>query len=222
MIKRPSWCPLSDLSSGYVIGATPFATRTSRLHGVEFDTVLFDEASQITLPLAIMGMLTARRAIFFGDHEQLPPVLTTRMGSAALRESVFAHLSGHSFDTMLTETYRLNAALVAWPSATFYGGALRPANEAVAARCMVYDPPPAHLETLLDPAEPLVFVDLRHRNTTTRSRTEAILVADLVAALLTSGVPPDEIGVVVPYRAQRREIRSQLGVAVPDAASRQS
>lgn len=59
--------PFAELEKGYVIGATPFALRTNRLSGIEFETVIFDEASQITLPLAIMGMLSAKRFVFIGD-----------------------------------------------------------------------------------------------------------------------------------------------------------
>lgn len=58
---------LADLEGGYVVGATPFAARGGRLNGVSFDTVIMDEASQITLPLAIMRMLKAERYLFVGD-----------------------------------------------------------------------------------------------------------------------------------------------------------
>ena len=63
----------------------PFATQTRRLGHVEFDTVLFDEASQITLPLAVMGMLAAQRYIFVGDHRQLPPVVVAQGGDTLVQ-----------------------------------------------------------------------------------------------------------------------------------------
>jgi DNA replication ATP-dependent helicase Dna2 len=211
--------PLTELSGSYVIGATPFATRTQRLSGVEFDTVIFDEASQITLPLAVMGMLAAKRFIFIGDQHQLPPVLTTRQSGGAFRDSVFGVLVDRSFDTMLDETYRMNAELTAWPSAQFYEGLLRSSGAATRRR-IVYPTSPVRFADILDPAEPKVFVDLKHRNATTRSHAEASLVADLIVTLLECGVPATEIGVVAPYRAQGREIRNLLRTVVPDASVR--
>ncbi|MGQ9549256.1 MAG: DEAD/DEAH box helicase [Roseiflexus sp.] len=212
--------PLIELNGGYAIGATPFATRTRRLTGVEFDTVIFDEASQITLPLAIVGMLVAKRTIFIGDHKQLPPVLTARHREAWLRASVFGVLVGRRFDTMLEETYRMNAELTAWPSQQYYSGQLRCASEKVAQRRIVYRRPPARFSAILDPEAPKVFVDLRHRNATTSSMAEASLICDLIAELLTCGIEPDEIGVVTPYRAQARIIRNMLRLIIPDSERR--
>ena len=211
--------PLTELGGAYVIGATPFATRTQRLSGVEFDTVIFDEASQITLPLAVMGMLAAKRFIFIGDQKQLPPVLTTRQSGGAFRNSVFGALVDRGFDTMLEETYRMNAELTAWPSDQFYEGVLRSSGSAIQRR-ITYPTKPARFADILDPSEPKVFVDLKHRNATTRSHAEANLVADLIVTLLEAGISAQEIGVVAPYRAQGREIRNILRSAIPDAAVR--
>jgi len=212
--------PLADEKGGYVVGATPFATRTRRLSGVEFDTVIFDEASQITLPLAIMGMLAGHKYIFFGDQKQLPPVLTTRLTGGALRDSVFGYLAGSNFDTMLTESYRLNEALTAWPSQQFYDGLLTavPAN---ARRQIDYPTPPARLRQILDPDEPKVFWDMAHHNNTVYSYREAYAVVDLITTLLACGVSAAEIGVVAPYRAQGRLIRNLLRQFVPEPAVRQ-
>jgi DNA replication ATP-dependent helicase/nuclease Dna2 len=203
-----------------VIGATPFALRTSRLSGVEFETVIFDEASQITLPLAIMGMLAAKRFILIGDHKQLPPVFQTiHHGNPLLRESIFGLLAGRGFDTMLSETYRLNTDLVEWPSRVFYNGELTPVP-AVADRRIEYPNPPQRLAEILDPHHPKVFLDLQHRNSTTHCQAEASIVVDLVHTLLMSGIAANEIGIVAPYRAQGREIRDLLRKALPDATTR--
>jgi DNA replication ATP-dependent helicase Dna2 len=74
---------------------------------------------------------------------------------------------------------------------------------------------------ILDPVHPAVFVDLYHRNSTTRNYREADLTVDLIAELLQAGLRPGEIGVVVPYRTQGREIRNRLALAIPDATARQ-
>ena len=211
--------PLADEKGGYVVGATPFATRTKRLSHIEFDTVIFDEASQITLPLAIMGMLAGQKYIFFGDQQQLPPVLTTRLTGGALRDSVFGYLADGNFDTMLTETYRLNAELTAWPSQHFYEGQLTAAPH-VAQRRLNYRQPPTRLANILAPDAPKIFWDMGHHNNTVYSQKEAYAVVDLITTLLECGLPAAEIGVVAPYRAQGRLIRNLLREYVPETAVR--
>jgi DNA replication ATP-dependent helicase Dna2 len=204
-----------QIASGYIIGATPFSTRTNRLNEVEFDTVLFDEASQITLPLAIMGMLVGKRYVFIGDDRQLPPVTTLQSSSQLSKESIFSFLTGRGYEQMLTLTYRLNDRLTEWPSRTFYADRLAPAP-AIGARRLKLEGISERWLAILDPEEPMVFADLYGRNTTVRSRREAEMVTDLVIALLQGGVPPEEIGVISPYRAQGREIRNRLRRLLPD------
>ena len=211
--------PLAEERGGYVVGATPFATRTKRLENVEFDTVIFDEASQITLPLAVMGMLAGQKYIFFGDQQQLPPVLTKRLTGGALRDSVFGYLVDNNFDTMLQATYRMNEALTEWPSQHFYDGLLK-ANAEVAHRRIEYPAPPTRLAHILDPDTPKVFWDLGHHNNTVYSQKEAYAVVDLITTLLACGFAAEEIGVVAPYRAQGRLIRNLLREYVPETAVR--
>ncbi|MEJ5223819.1 MAG: AAA domain-containing protein, partial [Anaerolineales bacterium] len=198
----------AEKSGGYVVGATPFARQSQRLSNVEFDVVLFDEASQITLPLAIMGMLAGSKYIFIGDENQLPPV-TIFSAEQAAQTSIFNYLAGRGQETMLNVTYRLNDVLTVWPSRTFYRSELKPSEEA-APRRLALSPEATRWDFVLDPASPAVFLDLCHVNTTTRSRIEAEVVSELVLALLMRDVAPEEIGVVVPYRAQSRLIRTLL------------
>jgi DNA replication ATP-dependent helicase Dna2 len=197
-----------EINGGYVIGGTPFSIQTKRLEGVEFDVVLFDEASQITLPLAIMGMLAGSKYVFIGDENQLPPVIAFSAEEAA-QTSIFAYLAGRGHETMLNVTYRLNDVLSDWPSRTFYRSELQPSQNA-AARRLNLSPETTRWDFVLDPAAPAVFLDLCHQNTTVRSHIEADVVVELVLSLLLRGVTPDEIGVVVPYRAQSRLIRSLI------------
>ena len=195
-------------SGGYVIGATPFALHSRRLSGVEFDVVLFDEASQITLPLAIMGMLAGSKYIFIGDENQLPPV-TAFSTEEAKPVSIFGYLSGRGQETMLDVTYRLNDVLTQWPSQTFYRNKLKPSEEA-ARRRLNLSPEVTRWDLALDPESPAVFLDLCHQNTTVRSRIEADVVMELILSLFMRDVAPEDIGVVVPYRAQSRLIRSLI------------
>jgi DNA replication ATP-dependent helicase Dna2 len=195
-------------SGGYVIGATPFALQSRRLSGVEFDVVLFDEASQITLPLAIMGMLAGSKYIFIGDENQLPPI-TVFSAAKTTQASIFGYLAGRGNETMLDVTYRLNDVLTEWPSRTFYRNELKSSEEA-AKRRLNLSPETTRWDFALDPASPAVFLDLCHQNTTVRSRIEADVVMELILSLFMRDVSPEDIGVVVPYRAQSRLIRSLI------------
>ncbi len=203
-----SFSRFGEINGGYVIGATPFALQSSRLANVEFDVVLFDEASQITLPLAIMGMLAGSKYIFIGDENQLPPVVAFSAEDAA-QTSIFAYLAGRGNETMLNITYRLNDILTDWPNRTFYRNELRSSDEA-AVRRLTLSPEATPWDFVLAPESPAVFLDLCHQNTTVRSRIEAEVVVELILSLLMREVLPEEIGVVVPYRAQSRLIRSLL------------
>ncbi|MBN2501159.1 MAG: AAA family ATPase [Anaerolineales bacterium] len=203
----------AESSSGYAIGATPFATQTQRLANIEFDVVIFDEASQITLPLAIMGMLAGNRYIFIGDDRQLPPVISA--GTSQLgRASIFAYLNERGYETMLDLTYRLNDVLVQWPSKNFYDGKLQPTPDAGPRRLQLDGTDPKWAFAL-DPRHSMVFLDVGHRNNTIRSQKEADIIVELVQSLLRANVSPTEIGVIVPYRAQGRAIRKLLSQVLP-------
>ena len=202
-----------QLTGGYAVGATPFALRSNRLSGIEFDVVIFDESSQITLPLAIMGMLAAQKYIFIGDEHQLPPV-TSLKGKGLGNTSIFGFLSGRGAETTLNTTYRMNDVLSRWSSREFYDNLLV-SHESVAGRRLKLKQTNGIWDHALDPDEPAIFLDLHHRGNTTRSQKEADVIAELIEALLFADVPASQIGVVVPYRAQGRKIRNLLRQILP-------
>lgn len=209
-------------TNGYVVGATPFATCTARLENYAFDTILFDEASQITLPLALMAMRKGKRFIFIGDQRQLPPVLLSRSVLDKEAHSVFSRLTSREAEhlVMLNETYRMNRWLTDWPSRTFYGGALRAAGKNRERRLELTGVS-ERFAAVLDGASPAVFIPTPDTAARTRNGREAELVADLCEAIVAGGLPLAQIGIVSPYRAQGRILRKVLAARFGREAARQ-
>ena len=207
--EKFEYSPYDPRGQGFIVGGTCFAVRTSRLKGVEFDTVIFDEAGQVTLPLAISGMLSGQRYIFIGDHKQMAPVIVGEHRSQWVTCSVFETLFEHAPGTMLDITYRMNAEINDFPSKRFYGGRLRPSPEAHGRRLRLTRSP-RHYADLLNPYRPSIFVEMRHADRGVRAPEEAELAAGLAAEAITCGVPASEIAIVDPYRAQGRLIRERL------------
>lgn len=219
-------CPLADSPNGYVIGATPFTLWTRRLEGQTFDTLIVDESSQVTAPLAAMAMLKAARYVFVGDHQQLPPVLS-HLGPSTepeefLAQSIFARLHNQSSSTLLTTCYRMNEALCQWPSAQFYGGQLQADPGNAQRRLSWPETRPADCPAWQAPAASVV-IRLDHGERFTESAEEATLVTELIRDWLAAGHTPEAIGVVIPYRRQANRIRRKLRTlkGLPPAAPRQ-
>jgi len=207
--------PFSSNSKGMIIGGTCFAVQTERLRDIRFDTVIFDEAGQVTLPLAMAGMLSGQRYVFIGDHQQMPPVINAEHREKWVTRSVFEALFNHAPGTTLNVTYRMNSEINRFPSQQFYEGKLAPSPETARGRLKLKRMP-NRFQSLLDPEKPEVFAEINHQNRGMRSPEEAEVAATLVAEAVSCGVSPEEIAVVAPYRAQGRLISKRLQELCPD------
>lgn len=201
---------LLDHPGPYVIGATPFALFSKRAGEARFDVAVIDETSQMRVEAALMPMLRAQRWFFFGDRQQLPPVVQRPVADAA-DDSVFALLSKNGGHTMLKTTYRLNDPLTHWPSENFYQGELVAARLNAGHRFTLKSPPAR--PALLGPEPSMVRVEIEHEGNRVSSTEEADEVAALIEEMLEGGIPPGEIGVVVPFRAQAARVRNLLRFA---------
>lgn len=207
--KGCDWTERPD--NGYVIGATPFATCTQQLEDFSFDTVIFDEASQITVPLALMAMRKAKRFVFVGDHKQLPPVIMARSILDKQNTSIFSKLITHydSYCVMLNTTYRMNQELADWPAQRFYDGDLVSFEANKNKRLLIKNPLTKHKD-ILAPEFPFVFVASPGINCKTKNNPETELVLELIHEARQAGVELSNIGVVSPFRNHAKNIRKRL------------
>jgi DNA replication ATP-dependent helicase Dna2 len=193
---------------GVVVGGTCF--QLAKLpEACRFHYTVFDEAGQLPIPHALPGMLRASRWLFFGDHHQLPPVVTTAQADRDAAASIFAHLHARHGSHLLDTTYRMNDGVCEVVSRAFYGARLRP-DPGAAARRMPFVPG-GRLDEVLDPERPVVWLRIDHCQPGPRSIEEAHAVADLVEDLIARhGVSPAQIAVIAPFRAQVRQLRSAI------------
>ncbi|MBX2859308.1 MAG: AAA family ATPase [Cellvibrionaceae bacterium] len=197
--------------SGYAIGATPFATCSSRLENFEFDTAIFDEASQITVPLAVMAMRKARRYVFVGDHKQLPPVVLSKSVLHNKAFSAFAKLmaTNQQSATLLNQTYRMNRELSRWPGKQYYDGQLISAGRNAMRKFSLPKQPAKYLEVFSD-KHAFVFIESPGTNAKTSNTAEAELVVDLLANAVDAGLELSDVGLISPYRSHSKIMRKMM------------
>lgn len=195
-----------------------------------FTTAVIDEASQLLEPHVAGILSTIPRFILIGDHNQLPAVVGQSADACAVRdpdlnghihsltESVFARLwrTAQTQDwpvtAQLTEQGRMHETIMAFPSQQFYDDSLvtmHPDQRASGPiRPSLADKPDALDESLL--SHRVLFIDTPAVTERHTHPTEARWVALLTERLLRDGVPPEEIGVICPYRRQIQAVRAKL------------
>jgi ATP-dependent RNA/DNA helicase IGHMBP2 len=201
-----------------VVCVTAVGADPGLLHGLAFDRVVLDEATQAVDPWALAALLCADKAVLAGDPCQLPPtVVDPTAAQSGLATSLFERMAvqhGAELLQMLTVQYRMHSALMAFPSQSMYGGKLV-AAEGVAQRDL------AQIGVADDPLRPgpLVFLDTAGKgyveersedDPSTRNPGQAERVALEVRRLLARGLPARDIGLITPYDAQVRLLRELL------------
>ncbi len=200
-----------------VVGGTSFAWATEALQN-SVDTLVVDEAGQMSLAnvLAISG--AAENLVLFGDPAQLdqPQKGTHPPGADA---SALEHLLGAALTmppelgVFLPETRRLCPAICAFTSRVFYENRLLPI-------------PGLEQQAIIGEApfdgSGLRFVPVSHRGNSNQSEEEVTRVVEIVTALFASGtefvnsagkrrpLEPKDVLVVAPYNAQVGALRDRL------------
>ena len=221
----------------FVSTIASFLTRVELLRGLvgDLDTLILDEASQITEPLAAGALPFFKRWILIGDHKQLPAVVVQPEGRSRPRAESLASVQLEDFRQSLFERlYRLseqNGWLedAAGTLRTHYRmheniAALLP--DCYGAPLVCGKPEQKAPFTFWEGAESKwgellgkkrgVFVQSGRVVTAKRHPEEAAAVAEIAEAIFRqyqrNGLPfgPETLGVVTPWRAQITEIRARL------------
>jgi predicted DNA helicase len=200
------------LGQARVVAATLSGLPAFPLRDERFDLVLIDEATQAIEPLTLLGWLRAERVVLAGDPLQLPPTVLSR-AAAGLQLSLFERLlqeHGDEVKALLREQYRMNAEIMEYPNLATYAGQLR-AHPSVAQRTLSDRLTDASLD-----APPVLFLDTAGKGFDDATEAEggshfnegeAQLVQARAHALLKAGLPPHELALIAPYRAQVARLR---------------
>ncbi len=204
------------LSNVQVVGATlSKICLESALERASYDTLIIDELSAAPFPLILVALaLPRKRAVFFGDPKQLPPISTSDSLSAQfwLKRDTYEILPQHkAVSFALTNQRRMPPCIVDLINERMYRDKpLRTPGDFAAGKAKELDESPfegAHV----------VFVDTSHLNPwsardSSSSRYNlysAQIVTELIAQEIRRAVNRTikDIGIICPYRAQKKLIK---------------
>lgn len=192
-----------------VFGMTSHSLYTRRARGLECDTLIVDEAGQMTIPLALMGMIKAKKVIFAGDYKQLPPIVSSEEIDEEMKQSVFQRLISDDNCTMLDISFRMCEPICNFVSELFYDGQLKPMKRGCASAVINCNP-------LYSFDTPIIIHHIDDNGEQTSDR-EAEYISDIIDNYLNQGLSASEIAVLSPFRAQaanvRRHIRKNEGIS---------
>src|SRR5262249_14669219 len=116
------------LDAATVLCATTTGLDSEVLGRRQFDLAVIDEAAQSTEPGCWVPLLRCRRLVLAGDHCPLPPTVLSREAAAqgygiSLMERL-VDLHGPAITRLLKVQYRMNEAIMTFPSLEFYDAEL--------------------------------------------------------------------------------------------------
>lgn len=222
--------------AGHRVFVATVATMSSRLEqllmmGVAMDTLIVDEASQLTEPQVLGLLMPFKKFILIGDQNQLPPVVAqddsfctckqeqlTALGIRDLRTSLFERLmqcckknNWKEAWGMLSTHFRMHETIAAMVN-HYYAGQLNSGRPEQQLPFEQNASTGEGWERILS-AGRKIFINSPYESTSKMNKTEAQWVASLLRHLKQKygpSLPKDRVGVVTPWRTQISLIRELL------------
>lgn len=207
----------------------------------DFDYVILDEASQVSLPVALGPLRYGEKFIMVGDHFQLPPLVKNDVAREhGLEESLFKILSDRHPESMveLAYQYRMCGDIVKLSNYLIYEGKLKCGTEDVYNQILEMLNPRETLQQfkrpgfengcwlsdVLNPEEKVVFIDYDKISVIIETSDgdnitnvgEVELIKLCLEGMLECGVICEDIGVMSLYRAQLRLLKRKLSAYETD------
>jgi predicted DNA helicase len=177
------------------------------LRGRKYKTAFIDEAGQALEPASWIPLLRCQRAIFAGDHQQLPPTIKSNEAArAGLAVTLFEKgiLKHPSRSRMLKVQYRMHEAIMRFPSDYFYQGELVAHESVKAALLRPHEAPVEFIDTA-----GCGFLETQDPETLSRHNEEEAHLLIRLAEKLVEAIGPDvwpeekiTMGIITPYRSQ--------------------
>jgi len=193
--------------------ATCSGSGSDFLDRINFSAVMLDEASQVTEPMSLVPLANGcQQLVLVGDHKQLPPTVVSREAElAGMTLSLFDRLIRAGVKPYLLDTqFRMHPAISYFPSLSFYKGMVKsgtPAAMRPAPKGFNWPIPAVPIAFCPTPADAMEAND----NLSYSNKQEAESVMTVLVGLLQAGeLRPCHIGIVTPYAAQVKLIRSLL------------
>lgn len=214
------------ISNAEVVCSTNVSSGAELLNDFHFDVAVIDEATQAMEPSCLIPMVKAKKWVLAGDHRQLPPTVLSE-GASALNYTLFERWMasyGKSISKMLTVQYRMNKEIMAFPNRTFYGGLLKAhpsvQNHTIGslAGFKLAEALPDRWKKIADPSISVCFLHVGSGRESKIpgsfsyfNRAEVQVVSEVLDALLSCKLFPEDIGIISPYEQQVNELKGRLG-----------
>ncbi|KGQ91314.1 hypothetical protein MEO_00687 [Candida albicans P94015] len=210
---------------------------TNNNEGIVFDTIIIDEVSQSLEPQCWIPLLLSnrfKRLVIAGDNMQLPPTIKTQKSNSSspssssssasilattLFDRLMKHCHGEKYKKLLDVQYRMNKSIMQFPSMQLYDNQLKcddsvreislvdlpgvELNDDTMTKCIWYDTQGGEFPEQISES---IDGDSKYND------MELLVVKGHIKKLLSSGVQPQDIGVIAPYSAQVQNLKKQMGL----------
>jgi len=211
MVKRAN---SKMIGGARIVASTLIKSQLYPLENIRFNTVLIDECSQVSVILALLGMVKADKWVLIGDHRQLMPIFKTinKKDEMLSDLSAFSRLKNKYGQRVvwLKKYYRGNPIIIGFSSKYIYEEEIIPSERSREIKLDI-SIPLSRDALFLDPSRPIVFIDVRGEERTLRGGTrynpaEVDVIANIVK-LIKKYLENVEVGIITPYKIQRKKIR---------------